>query len=100
MSHVRITNLLLEIALNDAINLTKVHLPVDKFKALLNAETAYIEKHRICEGEMVGYLAATAIGEPTTQMTLNTFHLSGVQVCPDFANTIDRSNVEWRSPSL
>ena len=27
---------------------------------------------------MVGILAAQAIGEPTTQMTLNTFHLAGV----------------------
>lgn len=29
-------------------------------------------------GEMVGIVAAQSIGEPTTQMTLNTFHLSGV----------------------
>ena len=27
---------------------------------------------------MVGILAAQSIGEPTTQMTLNTFHLAGV----------------------
>lgn len=29
-------------------------------------------------GEMVGTLAASSIGEPTTQLTLNTFHLAGV----------------------
>ncbi len=29
-------------------------------------------------GEMVGVLAAQSIGEPATQMTLNTFHLAGV----------------------
>ncbi len=29
-------------------------------------------------GEMVGVIAGQSIGEPTTQMTLNTFHLSGV----------------------
>jgi len=29
-------------------------------------------------GEMVGALAAQSLGEPTTQMTLNTFHLAGV----------------------
>ena len=29
-------------------------------------------------GEPVGALAAQSIGEPTTQMTLNTFHLAGV----------------------
>jgi DNA-directed RNA polymerase II subunit RPB1 len=29
-------------------------------------------------GEMVGLVAAQSIGEPTTQMTLNTFHFAGV----------------------
>src|SRR5690606_14996549 len=29
-------------------------------------------------GEMVGVLAAQSIGEPATQMTLNTFHFAGV----------------------
>ena len=29
-------------------------------------------------GEMVGMIAAQSIGEPTTQMTLNTFHFAGV----------------------
>lgn len=29
-------------------------------------------------GEAIGSLAAQSIGEPTTQMTLNTFHLAGV----------------------
>ena len=29
-------------------------------------------------GEMVGIIAGQSIGEPTTQMTLNTFHLAGV----------------------
>jgi DNA-directed RNA polymerase II subunit RPB1 len=29
-------------------------------------------------GESIGSIAAQSIGEPTTQMTLNTFHLAGV----------------------
>jgi len=29
-------------------------------------------------GEMCGTLAAQSIGEPATQMTLNTFHYAGV----------------------
>ena len=29
-------------------------------------------------GEMIGTVAAQSIGEPTTQMTLNTFHFAGV----------------------
>ena len=36
-------------------------------------------KHAIiAPGEMVGMIAAQSIGEPTTQMTLNTFHFAGV----------------------
>lgn len=29
-------------------------------------------------GEMVGMIGAQSIGEPTTQLTLNTFHFAGV----------------------
>ena len=29
-------------------------------------------------GESIGTVAAQSIGEPTTQMTLNTFHFAGV----------------------
>jgi len=31
-------------------------------------------------GEAVGVIAAQSIGEPSTQMTLNTFHMAGVCV--------------------
>jgi DNA-directed RNA polymerase II subunit RPB1 len=34
-------------------------------------------KARVHPGEMVGTLAAQSIGEPTTQLTLNTFHSTG-----------------------
>ena len=32
----------------------------------------------VAPGEMVGMIAAQSIGEPTTQMTLNTFHFAGI----------------------
>lgn len=35
-------------------------------------------KSIVSPGEMVGVLAAQSIGEPATQMTLNTFHFAGV----------------------
>jgi DNA-directed RNA polymerase II subunit RPB1 len=35
-------------------------------------------KSAVNPGEMVGVLAAQSIGEPATQMTLNTFHFAGV----------------------
>jgi len=36
------------------------------------------KKAIVTPGEMVGMLAAQSIGEPTTQLTLNTFHFAGV----------------------
>jgi len=36
------------------------------------------DKAFVSPGEMVGVLAAQSIGEPATQMTLNTFHFAGV----------------------
>lgn len=33
---------------------------------------------KVQPGEMVGALAAQSLGEPATQMTLNTFHFAGV----------------------
>ncbi|KKY19120.1 putative dna-dependent rna polymerase ii largest [Phaeomoniella chlamydospora] len=40
-------------------------------------EMRFIKAHA-SPGEMVGVLAAQSIGEPATQMTLNTFHFAGV----------------------
>jgi DNA-directed RNA polymerase II subunit RPB1 len=36
------------------------------------------KKAIVAPGEMVGMIAAQSIGEPTTQMTLNTFHHAGI----------------------
>jgi len=45
---------------------------------LLGQIEYYYKKAIISPGEMVGMIAAQSIGEPTTQMTLNTFHFAGV----------------------
>ena len=45
---------------------------------LLNQIVLYYNKSIVAPGEMVGMIAAQSIGEPTTQMTLNTFHYAGV----------------------
>ena len=43
-------------------------------------ETLVLNYHKalVHPGEMVGMVSAQSIGEPTTQMTLNTFHFAGV----------------------
>ena len=45
---------------------------------LIDNIVAGYKKAIVAPGEMVGLIAAQSIGEPTTQMTLNTFHFAGV----------------------
>ena len=45
---------------------------------LLQTIITNYNKSIVHPGEMVGMIAAQSIGEPTTQMTLNTFHFAGV----------------------
>ena len=45
---------------------------------LINVITMKYKQSIVHPGEMVGVIAGQSIGEPTTQMTLNTFHLAGV----------------------
>ena len=45
---------------------------------LLDTVVLNYKRGLIAPGEMVGMIAAQSIGEPTTQMTLNTFHFAGV----------------------
>jgi DNA-directed RNA polymerase II subunit RPB1 len=50
-------------------------------KALVMVLETVVLKYKqsiVHPGEMVGVIAGQSIGEPTTQLTLNTFHLSGV----------------------
>lgn len=50
----------------------------DGLKALLlEIRTTYM-RSIVHPGEMVGLIAAQSIGEPTTQLTLNTFHSAGI----------------------
>ena len=45
---------------------------------LINQIVSAYKNSIVSPGEMVGIIAAQSIGEPTTQMTLNTFHFAGV----------------------
>ena len=51
---------------NDAVDVLSEQIVLKHWQAMANP------------GEMVGIIAAQSIGEPSTQMTLNTFHLAGV----------------------
>ena len=49
-----------------------------KAKTVLDTIKGEYERMRTMPGESVGLVAAESIGEPGTQMTLNTFHFAGV----------------------
>ena len=59
---------------NDIENILNKKISRSKFKNIIFLK--YLSS-LIQPGESVGVLAAEAIGEPSTQMTLNTFHLAG-----------------------
>lgn len=64
------------------IQQVKEHLPAKitkaQLKQILDNVVAEYEHARVESGECVGLVAAESIGEPSTQMTLNTFHFAGV----------------------
>lgn len=55
-----------------------VSLPISLCVLSLRQLLHYKWQRSLCDpGEAVGLLAAQSIGEPSTQMTLNTFHFAG-----------------------
>ena len=44
----------------------------------------------VSPGEMTGMISAQSIGEPTTQMTLNTFHFAGVSAKSNVTRGVPR----------
>ena len=53
-------------------------LSTEAFEWLLGEIEQRFQQSQAQPGEMVGALAAQSLGEPATQMTLNTFHYAGV----------------------
>ncbi|KAL6301005.1 beta and beta-prime subunits of DNA dependent RNA-polymerase [Sparassis latifolia] len=58
--------------------LEKFHLNREAFEWVLGEIESKFNQSLAHPGEMCGTLAAQSIGEPATQMTLNTFHYAGV----------------------
>ncbi|EGO19737.1 DNA-directed RNA polymerase II, subunit 1 [Serpula lacrymans var. lacrymans S7.9] len=58
--------------------LEQFHLNREAFEWVLGEVEAKFNQSLVNPGEMCGTLAAQSIGEPATQMTLNTFHYAGV----------------------
>ena len=58
--------------------LEKHHLTLEAFDWVVGEIESKFHQSVVHPGEMCGTLAAQSIGEPATQMTLNTFHYAGV----------------------
>ena len=63
---------------NPKILITEFKIQNHEYDLIYEAINTLFEKAKIAPGEMVGVIAAQSIGEPATQMTLNTFHFAGV----------------------
>lgn len=69
-------NPLLEWVIQD-FEFTK-QLPSPNSRWLRQTINQLIQTASICPGEMVGVVSAQSLGQPITQMTLNTFHSAGI----------------------
>lgn len=66
--------------LSPKIVIEDLKLPKEDFDIICDRIITSFNKSMIEPGEMVGIIAGQSIGEPTTQMTLSTFHKTGAGV--------------------
>ena len=106
--HSTTNKLVLKIILMDYLHPKKCildhKLSKDGFDYIIKEITNAFNDSMVPPGEMVGALTALHIGEPTTQLTLNTFHAtgsgnSGIQGVPRFKELID-VNKNIKSPIM
>ena len=71
-------NMVLNYSLCTKNIIIKHRLTKTAFEFVCGEIISKFEQAIVRPGEMVGSIAAQSIGEPATQMTLNTFHLAGV----------------------
>ena len=85
-----IIHILIDIHLNPKILITEFKIQEYEYNIIYDNIINLFEKSKISPGEMVGIIAAQSIGEPATQMTLNTFHFAGVSAKSNVTRGIPR----------
>ena len=85
-----IIHMLIDIHLHPKLLIDNFNIQEDEYQTLILTIEHLYEKSRISPGEMVGAVAAQSIGEPATQMTLNTFHYAGVSAKSNVTRGIPR----------
>ena len=98
--------ILIRSKLSPKLLMKKIKLTKNAFDELIKLNKFKFNESIASVGECVGIIAAQSIGEPTTQMTLNTFHYAGVssksQVVRGVPRVKEIINVSknMKSPSL
>ena len=59
------------------LNLTQNNVDEKELRDMLDYVRVRFDKSIVSPGEMAGIVSSQSVGEPSTQMTLNTFHLAG-----------------------
>lgn len=85
-----IIHILIDIHLNPKILIKEFKIQDYEYDIIYDTIHTLFEKAKIAPGEMVGVIAAQSIGEPATQMTLNTFHFAGVSAKSNVTRGIPR----------
>jgi DNA-directed RNA polymerase II subunit RPB1 len=78
VAHVRWMPVLLRCHLSPKVLIRELRMSRLAFEQVVRQVRAHFREAVASPGEMVGIVAAQSIGEPATQLTLNTFHHSGV----------------------
>jgi DNA-directed RNA polymerase II subunit RPB1 len=74
----KVSNTIIQHMLSPKNIIYKKRITVEVLNYIIDNIYNRLMKAVVNPGEMVGAIAAQSIGEPATQMTLNTFHLAGV----------------------
>jgi len=86
----KIFEILVNIHLNPKILIQKFNITKSEYQKVIDVIENKFNESKISAGEMVGVLAAQSIGEPATQMTLNTFHFAGISAKSNVTRGIPR----------
>jgi len=86
----KIIHMLIDIHLNPKILIEEFKIQNEEYVKIYENIIDSFVKSKISPGEMVGVIAAQSIGEPATQMTLNTFHFAGVSAKSNVTRGIPR----------
>jgi DNA-directed RNA polymerase II subunit RPB1 len=86
----RILHILIDIHLSPKILINKYSVTRQLYEQISLLIKQQYYKSIIHPGEMVGPVSAQSIGEPATQMTLNTFHFAGVSAKSNVTRGIPR----------